>query len=292
MARSTHVANKPEGKQILSLKEESIDLSKRTIVMGVLNITPDSFSDGGRFIKAEAAKQRAIVMQEEGADIIDVGGESSRPGSEKVSEEKELDRVIPVLKAIKDEVSVPISIDSYKPNVIKKALENGASIINDITGLQNKKIREIAVEGQFPVIIMHMQGTPQHMQESPTYDDVVKDIYEFFEKQTSLVIKEGLNRSKIVIDPGIGFGKTLEHNLEILRRFEEFSILGFATLVGTSRKSFIGALSGAEVDKRLPGTIASISAAVLKGANIVRVHDVAEAKQAMRVVDAIESHDG
>jgi len=278
--------------KVLEIGKNKLNFSKRTLIMGVLNITPDSFSDGGRFIKAEAAKQRAIVMQEEGADIIDVGGESSRPGSEKVSEEQELGRVLPVLKAIKDEVSVPISIDSYKPNVIEKALENGASIINDITGLQNKKIREIAVEGQFPVIIMHMQGTPQHMQESPTYDDVVKDIYKFFEKQTSLVIKEGLNRSKIVIDPGIGFGKTLEHNLEILRRFEEFRMLGFPTLVGTSRKSFIGALSGAEVDKRLPGTIASISAAVLKGANIVRVHDVAEAKQAIQVVDAIKGYDG
>ncbi|TET54422.1 MAG: dihydropteroate synthase [Actinobacteria bacterium] len=278
--------------KVLEIGKNKLNFSKRTLIMGVLNITPDSFSDGGRFIKAEAAKQRAIVMQEEGADIIDVGGESSRPGSEKVSEEQELGRVLPVLKAIKDEVSVPISIDSYKPNVIEKALENGASIINDITGLQNKKIREIAVEGQFPVIIMHMQGTPQHMQESPTYDDVVKDIYKFFEKQTSLVIKEGLNRSKIVIDPGIGFGKTLEHNLEILRRFEEFRMLGFPTLVGTSRKSFIGALSGAEVDKRLPGTVASISAAVLKGANIVRVHDVAEAKQAIQVVDAIEGYDG
>lgn len=274
--------SKPE----LSLEGFGFDFSKRTYIMGVLNVTPDSFSDGGKFLALEDAVKQAKAMEKEGADIIDIGGESTRPGSQKISAGEEIKRVIPVLKALKDKVKVPISIDSYKPEVVEAALEVGAKIVNDISGLRDKALRKLVVKNQVPVVIMHMQGTPQNMQANPTYKDVVEDIYNFLEEQSRLVIEEGLDKTKVVIDPGIGFGKTLDHNLQILKRLAEFRSLGFPILIGTSRKSFIGAITGAEVDERLFGTIASNSLAVAKGANIVRVHDVAATKQAMQIVDA------
>jgi len=281
-----------ESAPILKSDSFKFNFSKRTYIMGVLNVTPDSFSDGSRFDTVEAAVKQALAMQKQGADIIDIGGESTRPGSRRVSAAEEIERVLPALKAIKGKVKVPVSIDSYKPEVIEAALAVGAAIVNDITGLKNKAVRSVVVKSQVPVIIMHMQGTPQNMQDNPVYKDVVEDIYNFFEEQSRLVIEEGLDSSKVIIDPGIGFGKTLEHNLQILQRLSEFKSLGFPLLVGTSRKSFIGALTGAEARERLPGTIASVSLAAASGANIIRVHDVAAAKQALQVVDAIRKKNG
>lgn len=276
-----------QSKPTLSIEGYNFDFSKRTYIMGVLNVTPDSFSDGGKFLKVKDAVKQAKAMEKDGADVIDVGGESTRPGSAKISIQEEKARVIPVLEALKDEVKVPISIDSYKPAVVEAALKTGAGIINDINGLRDKAMRQVAVKNQVPVIIMHMQGTPQNMQVQPSYKEVVEDIYNFLEEQSRLVIEEGLDEKKVIIDPGIGFGKTLQHNLEILKRLPEFKSLGFPLLIGTSRKSFIGAVTGAEVNERLFGTIASVSLAAAKGANIVRVHDVAAVKQAVQVVDAI-----
>ncbi|KKM94218.1 hypothetical protein LCGC14_1200580 [marine sediment metagenome] len=276
---------------MLEINGREFDFNKRTYFMGVLNVTPDSFSDGGRYSVAEDALKQALLLEEQGADVIDIGGESTRPGSPSVSIEEELSRVIPALKLISKESKVPISIDSYKPAVIKEALNNGASIINDISGLTDPQIRQIAVKEQAPVIIMHMQGTPQNMQKEPHYDDVVEEVKDFLKTQAEKVIAEGLDKSKVIIDPGIGFGKTLEHNLQVLRNLSKFKTLGFPLLVGTSRKSFIGALSGAEVDDRLPGTIASNCAAVAAGAEILRVHEVGAIKQAVQVTEAVVKKD-
>ena len=278
-----------EATTILKTASFEFDFSKRTYLMGVLNVTPDSFSDGGQFNTVEAAVRQAQSLEEVGADVVDIGGQSTRPGSCQVSVEEEIERVIPALRAVKNKVKIPISIDSYKPQVVEAALDAGAEIVNDINGLRDKAVRSLVVKNQAPVIIMHMQGTPQNMQDNPSYDDVVEDIYKFFEEQSRLVIEEGAGSDKVIIDPGIGFGKTLEHNLEILRRLSEFKSLGFPLLVGTSRKSFIGTLTGAEVMERLFGTIASVSLAVASGANIVRVHDASAAKQALQVVDGISN---
>ena len=276
---------------MLEINGRKFDFNKRTYFMGVLNVTPDSFSDGGLYSGTEDALKQYLLLEEQGADIIDIGGESTRPGSPSVSIEEELSRVIPALKLISKESKVPISIDSYKPAVIKEALNNGASIINDISGLTDPQIRQIAVKEQAPVIIMHMQGTPQNMQKEPHYDDVVEEVKDFLKTQAEKVITEGLDKSKVIIDPGIGFGKNLEHNLQIIRNLSKLKTLGFPLLVGTSRKSFIGALSGAEVDDRLPGTIASNCAAVAAGADILRVHEVGAIKQAVQVTEAVVKKD-
>ncbi len=278
--------------QVLNIGAHKFDFSERTFIMGVLNVTPDSFSDGDLHNNVEEALNHALLLEKQGADIIDVGGESTRPGSSSVSVQEEIDRVIPVLEIISERVKVPISIDSYKPKVIEEALRHGASIINDITGLADEDVRKIAVKGQVPVIIMHIKGTPQNMQKEPYYDDVVQEIYDFLKNQSDKVIDEGLDRSKVIIDPGIGFGKTLNHNLKLLNNLVKFKELGFPVLVGTSRKSFIGALTGAEVDNRLPGTIASNCLAVAGGANILRVHEVEQIRQAVQVTEAVVKSSG
>ena len=258
----------------------------KTRIVGILNITPDSFSDGGQFFDIDTAIARAKQMAEDGADIIDIGGESSRPGSEPVSEEEELRRVIPVIERLAKEISLPISIDTYKPAVAKAAIAAGAKIINDITGLTNPDMRAVAGEAKAPVILMHMQGAPKTMQEHPTYTDVVADIKEFFKKQIALAQEAGV--TEIILDPGIGFGKTLEHNLAILKRLHEFADLGFPILVGPSRKAFIGTLTGSlPVSERLEGTIAAITIARMNGASYVRVHDVKECWRALQVADAL-----
>lgn len=258
----------------------------RTKIVGILNVTPDSFSDGGKFFDIEAAISRAREMADEGADIIDVGGESSRPGSEPVSGEEELRRVIPVIERLAKEISIPISIDTYKPGVAKEALQSGAKIMNDIMGLTNPEMRKVAGEAKVPVILMHMQGAPKTMQENPHYTDVVSDIKEFFKTQIAVVKKDGIR--EIILDPGIGFGKTLEHNLTILKRLHEFTDLGFPVLVGPSRKAFIGTLTGKlPASERLEGTLATIVIARMNGASYVRVHDVKEARRALQITDAV-----
>ena len=254
--------------------------------MGVLNVTPDSFSDGGRYFdNLEAAVTHAKKMVAEGADIIDVGGESSRPGSEPVSEEEELRRVLPIIKRLAKEISVPISIDTYKPPVAEACLQAGASIVNDITGLASPDMAAVVAKHKAVIIIMHMQGQPKTMQVNPQYQDIIKDISTFFKQQIAVAKKAGI--SEIILDPGIGFGKSIENNLAILKHLSEFKKLKLPVLVGPSRKSFIGKITGAALEDRLPGTIAAIVAARMNGASIVRVHDVAECKQALQIVDAI-----
>ncbi len=256
-----------------------------TLVMGILNLTPDSFSDGGLYTNPTMAIEHAKKMVTEGADIIDIGGESSRPGSAPLSEEEELNRVLPVLQELQGEFSVPISIDTYKPKVARKCLDAGATLLNDITGLTNPEMVKVAREYQVPVVVMHMKGLPQTMQENPEYQNVIEEIKTFFEKQITMVCNEGIE--SIILDPGIGFGKTVEHNLMILHHLEEFTHLCCPVLVGPSRKNFLGVITGLPVTDRLEGTIAAISIAALNGANIVRVHDVKACKRAVQIADAI-----
>jgi len=258
---------------------------EKTLIMGILNVTPDSFSDGGLFDAFDAAVAHAKQMVSDGADIIDIGGESSRPGSEPLSEKEELARILPIVTRLLQELSVPISIDTYKPHVADVCLKAGAHLINDITGLTNQKMRTVVADHAVPVVMMHMRGTPKNMQQNPIYQDVLGEINTFFQTQISLAQKAGIHQ--IIIDPGIGFGKTLEHNLQILRHLDAFTTLGHPLLVGPSRKSFIGTITGRPANERLEGTIAAMTVAIMNGANIVRVHDVKECKRAIQVVDAI-----
>ena len=258
---------------------------EKTLIMGILNVTPDSFSDGGLFDTFDAAVAHAKQMVSDGADIIDIGGESSRPGSEPLSEKEELARILPIVTRLLQELSVPISIDTYKPHVADVCLKAGAHLINDITGLTNQKMRTVVADHAVPVVMMHMRGTPKNMQQNPIYQDVLGEINTFFQTQISLAQKAGIHQ--IIIDPGIGFGKTLEHNLQILRHLDVFTTLGHPLLVGPSRKSFIGTITGRPANERLEGTIAAMTVAIMNGANIVRVHDVKECKRAIQVVDAI-----
>lgn len=259
----------------------------RTLIMGILNVTPDSFSDGGKFLDANAAIAQAKQMVHDGADIIDIGGESSRPGSEPVSEQEELRRVLPVIRALAPAINVPISIDTYKPAVAQQTLEAGACMINDITGLRDGAMIAVAAKHHVPVVLMHIQGRPKTMQEHPVYDDVIADIKRFFVERIAAAEQAGI--SDIILDPGIGFGKTTEHNLQILHRLDEFQELGRPLLIGPSRKSFIGNLTGLPVEERLEGTIAAAVIAAYNGANIVRVHDVKACKRALLVADAIKT---
>ena len=268
---------------------KTLNADGHTLIMGILNVTPDSFSDGNSDL--EVAVAHGVRMAEEGADIIDVGGESTRPGSAPVSLDEELSRVIPVIESLAKKIDIPISIDTSKPEVARAAIEAGATMINDVTGLSNPDMASLAAEKKVPVIIMHMQGDPGTMQSNPQYDDVVDDIIEFFRNRMIMAEEHGLERNQIIIDPGFGFGKTLEHNLEILRRLGELRILGLPILAGTSRKSFIGKLQGTEVDERLEGSLAASVISAQKGAHIVRVHDVREIRKALLVSDAIGSNE-
>lgn len=267
----------------LICREYTIRFDK-TLIMGVLNVTPDSFSDGDLFTDVDTAVEYAKKMISDGADLIDIGGESTRPGSHPLSEKEELARILPVVKRLTDEVSVPLSIDTYKPYVANACLKAGAHIINDITGLINPEMRKIAATNDVPVVVMHMQGSPATMQQNPVYKNLVADITTFFREQINAARKEHINQ--IIIDPGIGFGKTVEHNLKILRHLTSFKSLGCPILVGPSRKSFIGSITGLPVKERLEGTIAAVIIAVMNGAHMVRVHDVKECKRALQVVDA------
>ncbi len=271
-------------------KGKAININRKTYIMGILNVTPDSFSDGGEYIKKEIALKRTEEMLNQGADFIDIGGESTRPGAEKVSMDVELKRVVPVIEAIKKEFpEAIISIDTYKAKVAKEAINYGADIINDISGLKfDKDMAELAVKESVPVIIMHIKGTPENMQKNPTYENLLNEISEYFRDSISIFEKAGGNLSNIVIDPGIGFGKTFEHNLTILNRLKEFKSFGCPILIGASRKSFIGAILNKQSAKeRLFGSIAVAVQAALNGANIIRVHDVKETLEALKVTDAI-----
>ncbi len=266
---------------------KEFDFSKRTYIMGILNVTPDSFSDGGRYFSLDLAVRRAVEMVKEGADIIDVGGESTRPGSEPVPVEEELRRVIPVIKEIVKRVDVPISIDTYKSEVAKQALDNGAVIVNDISGLRfDEKMANVVARYKASVVLMHIKGTPKTMQQNPEYSDVISEIYNYLSE--SVEIARGFGIEQIIVDPGIGFGKRLIDNLEIIRRLREFKSLGYPVLIGVSRKSFIGNVLNLPVEQRLEGTAGAVAISVWNGANIVRVHDVKEMARVVKIVDAIK----
>ena len=266
-----------------------IDLGGRTHIMGILNVTPDSFSDGGLYADAERALAHAREMAAAGADIIDIGGESTRPGAEPVPEEEELRRIIPLIKRLSAELPVPLAVDTYKSSVAGKALEAGAAIVNDISGLRfSPDMAKVATDHGAAVVVMHIKGTPRDMQQNPVYTDVVGEIMDYLEEGVGIAVRAGVDPEKIMIDPGIGFGKNLTHNLTVLSRLDEFKGLGRHILLGTSRKKFSGTvLDIPAAEQRVDGTAATVALGIAKGARIVRVHDVARMKQVARMTDAI-----
>ncbi|MGB2769837.1 MAG: dihydropteroate synthase [Candidatus Zixiibacteriota bacterium] len=272
----------------MRFENRNVDFSSRTHIMGVLNVTPDSFSDGGKFFKSDDAVRQGMKMIEEGADTIDVGGESTRPGSDPLPTEEELSRVIPVIKSMSAKTDVPISIDTYKAEVAKRALDAGAQMINDISALRfDPKMKEVAGKYKVPIVLMHIKGTPKEMQKDPYYDDVIVEITEYLRQSIKIAEDAGIDREKIIIDPGIGFGKRLRDNLNILKNLKKFSILGCPILIGCSRKSFIGKILDLPAEERLEGSLAALAVAVMNGVNIVRVHDVKESERVVSLVDAI-----
>ena len=272
---------------IISAGGRKLDLGKRTHVMGILNVTPDSFSDGGNFLLPDDAVRRALIMEEQGADIVDIGGESTRPGAPPLRAGAEKKRVLPVIRALAGRVKVPISVDTCKPETAKEALDAGADIINDIFGLRKKGMAELAARRAVPVVVMHMKGAPRNMQERPAYGDVTGEVHRFFLERMEHALAKGVGRENIILDPGLGFGKTADHNCELLGRLSEFRGLGRPLLVGASRKSFIGKLLDLPVEERLEGSLAAAAAAIVNGASIIRAHDVRETVRAARIADAI-----
>jgi len=263
-------------------------LSERTHVMGILNVTPDSFSDGGRFFDAEAALKQGIALAENGADIIDIGGESTRPGAEPVDPGEEFSRVVPVIEGLRERIETPISIDTTKADVAAAALDAGADIVNDVSaGRFDTEMVGLVASRAVPVVLMHMLGEPRTMQEVPAYEDVVEDVAAFLASRAATAMEAGVARNKIIVDPGFGFGKTREHNLELLRNLRRFTELGYPVLAGTSRKSFIGATLDLPVGERLEGTAATVALAVAAGASIVRVHDVGPMRRVASMVEAV-----
>ncbi|MBI4547450.1 MAG: dihydropteroate synthase [Ignavibacteriae bacterium] len=262
------------------------DLFERTHVIGILNVTPDSFSDGGQYYGTEQAFKRGLDMVEGGADFIDVGGESTRPGSEPVPLDEELRRVLPVIERLAKSTDVPISIDTYKSAVAERALDAGATIVNDISGFHfDSQIPDVVANHHGSVILMHIKGTPKTMQDHPHYDDVIEEVCSYLREGIQLAESKGIEQ--IFVDPGIGFGKTLEHNLEIIRKLRELERFGYPIIIGPSRKSFIGKILDLPVDQRLEGTTAAVAVSIMNGANVIRVHDVKELKRVAKVVDAI-----
>ena len=269
-------------KRTLPCREFDITIGERTLVMGILNVTPDSFSDGGSFNNVSHALNHAIAMVKEGADIIDVGGESTRPGSEEVSEKEEIKRVVPVIQELKRFINKPISIDTYKSGVADAALEAGANIINDVWGFQkDPEIAEVAAHYNVPVILMHNQETTEYNK------DIIESIIDFFNVSLEIALKAGVKKEMIILDPGIGFGKTVEQNLEVMKRLDELQILGYPILLGISRKSIIGKTLDLPTHDRLEGTLALNSIGIQMGAEIIRVHDIKENVKAAKMIDAI-----
>jgi len=274
--------------RVLRFRDGEIALD-HTVLMGVVNVTPDSFSDGGKFLDPSLAVEHAVRLADEGAEVLDVGGESTRPGAEPVAADEEWRRVEPVLAALKPKTDARVSIDTHKPGIAAKALALGADMVNDVNGLRDRAmVRLVAKEG-VPVVVMHMKGTPKTMQAppGPAYMDVVAEVAAFLEERTRVAIAAGVDRKRIVVDPGIGFGKRPEHNTEILRRLGELKRLGFPILVGASRKSFLGAFGGGDPGQRLEASLAAAVLAVTNGADLVRAHDVASTAKAIRIADAV-----
>ena len=277
----------------LELRSRTLVLGERTLVMGVLNVTPDSFSDGGKFFQTEDAIKAVLAMELAGADIVDIGAESTRPGSLGISAVEELERLLPVLQALRGRLKIPFSVDTQKASVAEATLDAGAEILNDISGLKrDPRIAEVAAKSGAPLILMHIRGTPRTMQKGPFAKDVVRDVLSGLRRSAEVARKAGVRKSQIVLDPGIGFGKSFAQNYELLGKFPELAKLGYPLLVGTSRKGFLGAKLTRNgrplpVEARIWGTAASVTASILNGAHIVRVHDVEEMVQVTRVADCV-----
>jgi dihydropteroate synthase len=275
--------------RIIKLGRKTVDLGRRTYVMGILNVTPDSFSDGGRFLEPSAALDHAVKMAEEGADFIDIGAESTRPGSRSVPTKEQLVRLLPVLRTVKKRVRVPVSVDTSSALVAQAALREGADIVNDISALNcDRRMAAVVARAEVPCILMHMKGRPRTMQENPEYSDLMAEVTGFLSAALERGEAAGIERTQMLIDPGIGFGKTVAHNLEILRRLAELESLGVPIVVGPSRKRFIGAVSDSPPGERLEGTIAACVLAAASGANVLRVHDVKPVVKALKLADAVE----
>jgi dihydropteroate synthase len=281
---------KTVGDRLLQWPGGRLDFSGGCLVMGVLNVTPDSFSDGGQFLDTDAAVAHGLQMVADGAAVLDIGGESTRPGSEPVPAVEQIGRVVPVIETLSRQIEIPISIDTKDARAAQAALEAGASIINDITALSDEGMAALAAESQVPVVLMHMQGTPSTMQKAPSYDDVVGEVMHFLLERARHAESFGIPSDRIVIDPGIGFGKTLEHNLALLKYIDRFVATGYRVLVGTSRKRFLGALTGREEPRdRIFGTAATVALCAAAGVSIVRVHDVAAMRDVVRVTGAVQA---
>ncbi|MFH1542314.1 MAG: dihydropteroate synthase [bacterium] len=270
-----------------------LGLGRRTLVMGILNVTPDSFSDGGKFLDVKSAVAQAKQMIADGADIIDVGGESSRPGAKAVSAQEEISRVFPVIEQLSAETKVLISVDTTKAEVAKKAITAGAKMVNDISALRaDSDMAKVVANNNLPVCLMHIKGTPQNMQDKPEYSDLMGEIIGYLAEGLAIAKRAGILISNLIVDPGIGFGKTVAHNLEILDKLKELKVLGCPILVGPSRKSFIGQTLDLPVEDRLEGTLAAVTIAIANGADIIRVHDVKESRRVVRLTDAIINKGG
>ena len=271
---------------MLQLNKHFYDF-KRPLVMGILNITPDSFSDGGKYLDVNEALKHAEKMIEEGVDIIDIGGESSRPGSDPVSADEELKRIAPIIEGIKKISDIAISVDTYKPEVMKQVIDMDVAMINDIHALQKPSAIDMIKESNVGICLMHMQGNPKTMQLNPTYKNVVSEVKSFLEERANHLMHEGIDKSRIILDPGFGFGKTFEHNINLLQNIESFQSLNLPILVGLSRKSFIRKILNGEHDDHLSGSISAAILSVLKGTKILRVHDVKETQSALKIINEV-----
>jgi dihydropteroate synthase len=286
--QNSRIEGSPKADLCLTMGSRTFDLSKRALIMGILNITPDSFSDGGRFIDPGRAIDQACRMAEAGADVIDVGGESTRPFAPQVSLQEELDRVLPVIEGLKKQLDIPVSLDTYKAPVARAALSAGVDLINDISALRlDAQMPSLVAAAGVPLVLMHMQGVPQDMQVNPHYDDLMSEVKDFLRERLEFAVSFGISPDKVILDPGIGFGKTWEHNLELIQRLDEFQDLGCPILLGASRKAFIGKLLDLPVTERDIGTLGVIAVGLIRGANIIRTHNVPWGRQVATVVEAI-----
>lgn len=276
--------------KVISCGSFDLDLTSKTLIMGILNVTPDSFSDGGLFLDPQKALDHAVEMVKEGADIIDIGGESTRPGSDPVSAQDEIYRVLPVIELLLKTLDIPISIDTRKSEVAAAALKAGVNMVNDVSGLRfDPEMATIVHQYHVPIVIMHAKGQPKDMQENPVYDDLIEEIIEFLNESIQIAKRKGIDDNQIIVDPGIGFGKPWKENFRIIAQLSRFSQLGYPILMGVSRKSFIGNALNLSEEKRILGTAAAVSASILNGADIVRVHDIQEMKQVCTIIDYIQA---
>ncbi|MBI4399833.1 dihydropteroate synthase [Candidatus Micrarchaeota archaeon] len=274
----------------MKIGKQEFKIGERTYILGILNVTPDSFYDGGAYYSSGRAIDHARYMIQSGADIIDIGGESSRPGSKPITPKEEKERILPIIKQLVQETDVPLSVDTYKAEVAKAALEAGASMVNDITALGgDKQMASVVKKFKVPVVLMHMQGTPETMQKNPKYKNVIKEVSEFLKKRASFAIRNGIDESNIILDPGIGFGKTTDHNLEIIANLKEFKKIGYPVLLGPSRKSFIGKILGdLPPEERFEGTLGASAISIFNDVDFLRVHDVKSTLRVGKVVEAIK----